>query len=108
MRTTDEKQSWILVIGSSSHDYSAAIARGLDIKVAIEEERVSRKKYGYAHWYLEPARGSVDYCLDAVGISRGDLDVVVSSDLLPCSSRRLPTGAAMMSPVPASNARYRQ
>ena len=72
-----------LGLGGSCHDFSAAIARGSDILVAIEEERLSRRKHGACWWYQNPVARSVDYCLRAEGLELGDVDAVVSSELLP-------------------------
>jgi carbamoyltransferase len=83
---------WVLGLGGSSHDFSAALLHDTDIKVAVEQERVSRRKHGTAEWFEDPVRASVDYCLDAAGITRGDISRVVSSDLLPHRARRACAG----------------
>ncbi|AWJ88973.1 hypothetical protein Sp245p_03800 [Azospirillum baldaniorum] len=59
------------------------LAHGYDLRVAIEEERLSRRKYGLAHWFQNPVGLSVPYCLDACGIALKDVSRIVSSDLLP-------------------------
>ncbi|MGO4248585.1 carbamoyltransferase C-terminal domain-containing protein [Paenarthrobacter sp. RAF54_2] len=74
---------WILGLGGSSHDYSAALMHGNDIIVAIEEERISRVKYGLGNGFQNPIRGAIQYCLDYAGIGLDDIHSVVSSDLLP-------------------------
>ncbi len=78
---------WVLGLGGSTHDFSAALAQGPDIRVAIEEERLSRVKYGFGHWFDDPAGRCVRYCLEAEGIKRADLRAVVSSDLFPYRAR---------------------
>lgn len=79
---------WILGLGGSSHDFSAALMHGTDIVVAVEEERVSRRKHGFAWWYQNPVANSVRYCLDAAAIGIGQVSRAVSSDLLPYKVRR--------------------
>jgi carbamoyltransferase len=61
--------------------------RDSDILVAIEQERLSRRKHGYALWYEDPVRKSIEYCLDAEGVSPNGIDAIVSSDLLPIRVR---------------------
>ena len=41
---------WVLGLGGSSHDFAAALMCGRDIKVAIEAERLTRVKHGFALW----------------------------------------------------------
>lgn len=77
------RNEWVLGIGGSSHDFSVALMRGLDVKVAIETERLSRIKYGYAAWYENPLQSAIEYCLDAADIKRADIDRAVTGDLLP-------------------------
>ena len=74
---------WTLAIGGSEHDASAALMRGLDIRVAIEQERLSRRKHGVAHWYESPIQRAVEYCLASEGISLKDVSRVVASDSVP-------------------------
>jgi len=74
---------WTLGLGGSDHDFSAALMRDCDIRVAIEQERVSRRKHGLALWYESPYAESIDYCLNAEGISMSDIDLVVANDLIP-------------------------
>jgi len=57
--------------------------QGCDIRVAIEEERLSRRKHGYCFWYENPVGRSINYCLTASGITLADVGAIVSSDLLP-------------------------
>jgi carbamoyltransferase len=74
---------WILALGGSDHDFSAALMRDTDIRVAIEQERLSRRKYGACHWYEDPVRLAIEYCLETEGISLADVKLVVSNDMLP-------------------------
>lgn len=81
------REEWVLGLGGSSHDFAAALMRDTDIIVAVEEERVSRRKHGFAWWYQNPVGRSVQYCLDAAGIRLEDVSRIVSSDLLPYKAR---------------------
>ncbi|GIH11857.1 carbamoyltransferase C-terminal domain-containing protein [Rugosimonospora africana] len=74
---------WVLGLGGSSHEYSAALMHNGDIKVAVEQERISRTKHGYVWWHQDPISSTVDYCVWAAGIERSAITRVVSSDLLP-------------------------
>jgi carbamoyltransferase len=76
-------EAWVLGIGGSSHDFSAALMRGLDVKIAIESERLSRIKHGQVLWYEDPVRAAIEYCTEAVGIKRSDVAVAVTGDLIP-------------------------
>jgi carbamoyltransferase len=74
---------FVLALGGSNHDFSCALMRDRDIVVAIEEERLSRRKHGVADFYTNPVRHSIAYCLAYAGITLDDVAVIVSSDLLP-------------------------
>jgi carbamoyltransferase len=79
--------NFTLGLGGSDHEFSAALMRDWNILVAIEHERLSRRKHGYSLWYEDPVRQSIEYCLDAEGVSLIDIDTIVSSDLLPIRVR---------------------
>lgn len=79
---------WVLALGGSDHDFSAALAYGCDIRVAVEQERLSRRKHGLSFWYESPVKQAVDYCLSTEGISLADVAVVVSSDSIPSRVRQ--------------------
>jgi carbamoyltransferase len=87
-------REWILGLGGSDHDGSAALMRGNDIVVAIEEERLTRRKHGMSNFFHNPVEKSVAYCLDYASLSLADVEIV-SSNLLPArvrfEYRRLPT-----------------
>jgi carbamoyltransferase len=70
----------VLGIGGSNHDFSAAIVRDGEIAVAIEDERVQRVKQARTEWHAHPARDSVAYCLEAIGLGLGDLIGVYCCD----------------------------
>lgn len=78
---------WILGLGGSDHDFSAALMCDGDIRVAIEQERLSRRKYGKTLWFESPVQKAIDYCLAAEGISMGDVSAIVSGDTLPARVR---------------------
>lgn len=73
----------IIGLGGSNHDGSAALLHGSSIEVAIEQERVTRRKHGLSWWWENPVGAAVDYCLDAAGIEMDMVARFVSSDLLP-------------------------
>jgi len=72
-----------LGLGGSDHDFSAALICDVDIRVAIEQERLSRRKHAIGPWFEDPFRKSIEYCLETEGVSIEDVDAVVSSDVLP-------------------------
>lgn len=76
-------RSIIIGLGGSNHDGSAALLRGDSIEVAIEQERVTRRKHGSSWWWENPVGAAVDYCLEAAGATTSDVERFVSSDLLP-------------------------
>ena len=80
-------EPWLLGLGGSDHDFSAALMRGSDVRVAIEQERLSRRKHSPAFWYEDPIRRSVDYCLQFEQISLSDIEIIVGCDTLPARVR---------------------
>lgn len=81
--TVLKPEVWTLGLGGSDHDSSAALMFGRDIRVAIEQERITRRKHGTSQFFENPVLLAMDYCLDACGISLDDVPRIVSSDLLP-------------------------
>lgn len=77
-----------LGLGGSDHEFAAALMRDDDILVAIEQERLSRRKHGLALWYEDPVKLSIDYCLGAEGVSLSEVGSVVSSNILPLRVQR--------------------
>lgn len=57
-----------------SHDGSTCILKDGKIAIAIEKERITRRKHDGGN-----DRKTVQYCLDALGISTGDLALVVQA-----------------------------
>jgi carbamoyltransferase len=74
---------WVVGLGGSDHDFSAALMCVADIRVAIEQERLTRRKHGDTYWYEDPLRQSIEYCLDAEKVGIEEVHAFVSSDLLP-------------------------
>ena len=62
----------ILGISAFYHDSAAALVRDGEIVAAAQEERFTRKKHDERF-----PENAVRYCLEAGGITNGDLDVVV-------------------------------
>lgn len=87
--------NWRLGIGGSNHDTSAVIVNDMDIRVAIEQERLSRRKHGGAYWYENPVQRSIDYCLDAEGIGIDDVDAIVAADTIPATLRHALRGRTL-------------
>ncbi|MFE0530351.1 carbamoyltransferase family protein [Micromonospora sp. SD19] len=70
----------VLGLGGSGHDWSACAIRG-DRVIAIDEERLTRHKYGVGSDLL--AGVSRRAVLDALGEAPGDVQHVVGCDLVP-------------------------
>ncbi|WP_378730401.1 carbamoyltransferase [Nocardia brasiliensis] len=74
----------VLGIGGSTHDFSACVLVDGQVRIAVEEERLSRIK----HHSLERLRvsdmrlSSVDYCLREIGATLDDVDLVIANDLV--------------------------
>lgn len=74
----------VLGIGGSTHDFSACVVVDGEVRVAVEEERLSRIK----HHSLERlgvgdmALRSVHYCLREIGATLDDVDLVIANDLV--------------------------
>src|ERR1700676_128234 len=86
-RSNGRMPTWRLGLGGSDHEFSAALMRDSDIRVAIEQERLTRRKHGASFWYENPFKLSIDYCLSAEGITMDDVERIVSSDVLPARAR---------------------
>jgi carbamoyltransferase len=70
-----EKGAWILGISASPHNGAMCLLRGDEIVVAIQEERLSRRK-------RDGIRGAhpslaLDYCLSYAGVRAAELSMVV-------------------------------
>jgi carbamoyltransferase len=71
-----KKEPWIMGI-SLSHNGAICLLKGSEIVVAIQEERLSRKKRDFIYG-AQPAR-ALNYCLDYAGIGLADLSVIIIS-----------------------------
>jgi carbamoyltransferase len=76
MREANSSKPWILGV-SASHNGSACLLHGNDIAVAVQEERLTRKKR-QAIYGAEPSL-AVQYCLDSAGVKMSDVDSIVVS-----------------------------
>ena len=74
----NQSKPWILGV-SLSHNGSICLLRGDKIIVAIQEERLTRKKIDFLKG-SEPL--ALNYCLGYAGISKSDLALVVGSSYL--------------------------
>lgn len=70
----------ILGVGGSDHDIASCIIADGKLRVAIEEERVSRKKYALGSNLLFGL--SRKYCLDVMGLRLEEVDKVIGDDCL--------------------------
>ena len=68
---------WVLGISASPHNGAMCLLRGDEIVVAIQEERLTRKKRD-GIYAAQPCR-SLEYCFDYAGIGPRDLSMVVYS-----------------------------
>lgn len=66
-------RSVFLGLGGSSHDFSAAIVEDGRVLVAIEQERLDRKKHGSRRWCDIPCAAAIDYCLKSRSLSEDDV-----------------------------------
>lgn len=71
---SNHQSFWILGISISDHNGSVCLLHGDKIVVAIQEERLTRKKRDCLR---TPRPLSIDYCLQYAGISDKDLNLVV-------------------------------
>src|SRR6201981_4183492 len=66
------KHTYVLGINADDPDVSACLLRDGEIAVAINKERITRKKHDTGFY-----QKVVDYCLAAEGISLSDVNLVV-------------------------------
>lgn len=72
----------VLGLGGSNHDFSSCIVQDGEVLNMIEEERITRKKYGVGLG-ISLARGcSIKYCLHQLKLSLEDMDLIVGNDIL--------------------------
>jgi carbamoyltransferase len=84
--TVDNAQ-WRLGLGGSDHDFSAALARGNDVRIVVEQERLTRIKNGLSAWYREPITPAIDHCLKSECVTREQITEIVASDTIPARTR---------------------
>ena len=77
--------SRILGLGGSDHDVHACVVEDGRVLVAIEEERLSRHKYGIGGNLLDGLARR--YCLESTGIEPGEFDAIVVDEILPPTAR---------------------
>lgn len=72
----------VLGLGGSNHDFSTCIVQDGEVLNMIEDERITRKKYG-AGLGVSLAKGySRTYCLQQLQLSIEDIDLIVGNDIL--------------------------
>jgi carbamoyltransferase len=67
-----KQHTYVLGLNTYDHDVSACLLRDGAIAFAIAKERITREKHA-SGFYKEV----IDYCLEAEGISFGDVDLIV-------------------------------
>lgn len=72
----------VLGLGGSSHDFSACLVIDGEVKVAIEEERITRKKHSINSANSLFRCHAVDYCLDYEKLKIEDIDIIVGNDII--------------------------
>lgn len=72
--------AWVLGVGGSDHDFSAALVEEGRVRVAVEDERVQRIKHGNTAWDAQPAADATAYCLEAAGVELDELGGVFCCD----------------------------
>lgn len=74
----------VLGIGGSTHDFSACLLVDGEVRVAVEEERLSRiKHHSLERLHVPDMRlRAVDYCLNEIGATLDDVDLVIANDLV--------------------------
>src|SRR6185369_13780747 len=75
------KDPIVVGFGGSGHDWSACLMRGDRVIAAVEEERISRRKYGIGAPLLDA--GCLRTCLEEAGIEAAQVDHAVACDLVP-------------------------
>lgn len=70
----------VLGLGGSDHDVHACLIRSGKVVVAVEEERISRNKYGLGGNLLEGHARK--YCLEYAGIGMDEVDHILADAIL--------------------------
>jgi carbamoyltransferase len=79
-----KKDPWILGLGAADHNGAACLLRGDEIVIAIQEERLLRRKR--AGLYVAQYSRAIEHCLEYAEIRPEDLSLVVC-----CAVRRAKT-----------------
>lgn len=72
----------VLGLGGSNHDFSSCIVKDGIILSMIEDERITRKKYGIGLG-IELGKGySRKYCLNEANVTLEEVDLIVANDII--------------------------
>jgi carbamoyltransferase len=71
----------VLGLGGSIHDFSACLVKNGEIRYAVEEERLTRRKHAFLDRSTFRCRAA-DYCMAAEGISAEQVDLIMGNDIL--------------------------
>ncbi|PZD96839.1 carbamoyltransferase [Paenibacillus sambharensis] len=72
----------ILALGGSIHDFSACLLQNGKITYAMEEERLTRRKYAVYDPVSTFRCRAAQYCLEAAGLKADDMDLIISNDVV--------------------------
>lgn len=72
----------ILGIGGSTHDFSACLVRDGKIIIAIEDERITRRKHSLDLGLAAMRCKAVDYCYDYSDIGEKETELIVGNDII--------------------------
>lgn len=70
----------VLGIGGSIHDFAACILEDGEIRIAIEDERLTRVKHSLDLDIERYGSMAIDYCLQHTGLTLEDMDAIVVND----------------------------
>lgn len=73
---------YVLGLGGSNHGFSACLLKDGQLVGMVDDERITRKKYGVGLGIRLAQGFSRNYCLDMEGIGIGDVNKIVGNDLL--------------------------
>ncbi len=72
----------ILALGGSIHDFSACLLQDGVIRFAIEEERLTSRKFAVYDRLSTFRCKASNYCLEAAGLKLGNVDYIVGNDII--------------------------
>lgn len=70
----------VLGIGGSIHDFAACIIENGEVRIAIEDERLTRVKHSLDLDFERHGCKAVDYCLEHAGLTLREMDAIVVND----------------------------